>query len=279
MSLAGRWTKAADLQLGGGLLVLVLAIGLVGPVVWPLDPLAGHLADTFQPPLSAVKGVLHPLGTDQLGRDLLARIIEGVRISLSIVLVAGAISAIVGTATGVIAGYLGGWVDTVLMRLADIQLAIPFILLILLVVAVVGPSFTNLILVLGITGWAIYARVARARTLEVRELEYIEAARALALPTPRILAFHVLPNILVPQIVLLTLDLPRLIVLEASIGFLGLGIQPPTPTLGNLIGEGRSYILLADWLILYPGLVIAALVIAFNLIGDWLVKMTETRLD
>jgi peptide/nickel transport system permease protein len=165
------------------------------------------------------------------------------------------------------------------MRLVDIQLAIPFILLILLVVAVVGPSFTNLILVLGITGWAIFARVARARTLEVRELEYIEAARALALPRSRILARHVLPNILVPQIVLLTLDLPRLIVLEASIGFLGLGVQPPTPTLGNLIGEGRSYILVANWLILYPGLVIAALVIAFNLLGDWLVKRTETRLE
>ena len=279
MSLAGRWTRAADLQLGGGLLALVLVIGLIGPAVWPLDPVAGHLSGTFQPPLSVVQGVLHPLGTDQLGRDLLARIIEGIRISLSIVIVAGAISAIVGTAAGVIAGYLGGWVDTVIMRLADIQLAIPFILLILLVVAVVGPSFTNLILVLGITGWAIYARVARARTLEVRELEYIEAARALALPTSRILARHVLPNILAPQIVLLTLDLPRLIILEASIGFLGLGIQPPTPTLGNLIGEGRSYILLADWLILYPGLVIAALVIAFNLLGDWLVKMTETRLD
>lgn len=279
MRLAGQWSRTADLYLGGGLLVLVLAMGLAGPAIWPMDPLTGRLAATFSPPFRVVDGVLHPLGTDQLGRDLLARIIGGIRISLSIVILAGAISAVLGTTLGVIAGYIGGWVDAVIMRLVDIQLAIPFILLILLVVAVVGPSFMNLILVLGITGWAIFARVARARTLEVRELEYIEAAKALGLPTPRILARHVLPNILVPQIVLLTLDLPRLIVLEASIGFLGLGIQPPTPTLGNLIGEGRAYILVADWLILYPGLVIAALVIAFNLLGDWLVKRTEIRID
>ena len=195
-----------------------------------------------------VKVTLHPLGTDQLGRDLLARIFSGARISLGIVLFAGAISALLGTVLGLIAGYFRGWVDAVIMRLVDIQLAIPFILLILLVVAVVGPSIVNLILVLGVTGWAIFARVARARALEIRELEYIAAAKALGLPTWRILLKHMLPNILVPQIVLLTLDLPRLVVLEASIGFLGLGVQPPTPTLGNLIGEGRSFILFAEWL-------------------------------
>ena len=133
--------------------------------------------------------------------------------------------------------------------------------------------------VLGFSGWAIFARVARARTLEIRELEYIESARALGLPHGKIILRHVLPNILVPQIVLLTLDLPRLIILESSVGFLGLGVQPPTPTLGNLIGEGRAYMLLADWLVLYPGLVIAFLVVGINLVGDWLVRRNALRVE
>ncbi len=271
--------RQADLYIGGGLLVAVVMLGLLGPLFWPLDPISGQLTAIFKPPFSVVGEHTHILGTDQLGRDQLARIIEGTRVSLSIVVVAAFISVILGTSLGVVAGYFGGWVDALIMRLVDIQLAIPFILLILLVVAVIGPSLTNLIIVLGVTGWAIFARVARARTLEVRELEYIEAARALGLPTWRILSGHVLPNILVPQVVLLTLDLPRLIVLEAAIGFLGLGVQPPTPSLGNLIGEGRAFILTADWLILYPGMVIAALVIAFNLLGDWLVKQTESKVE
>jgi peptide/nickel transport system permease protein len=271
--------RSGDLAIGGGLLLVVLLGALLGPSLWPLDPIQGDLLATFKPPMTVVGGQVHPLGTDQLGRDLLVRILEGTRLSLAIVLVAGAISAVLGTLLGLVAGYFGGWIDALIMRLVDIQLAIPFILLILLVVAVVGPSIANLILVLGITGWAVFARVARARTLEVRELEYVEAARALGMPTLRILVRHVLPNILTPQIILMTLDLPRLVILEASVGFLGLGIQPPTPTLGNLIGEGRSYILLADWIVLYPGLVIAGLVVGFNLLGDWLVRRTNVRVE
>ena len=215
-------------------------LALLGPLCWTADPINGSLLATFQPPGATVAGAWYPLGTDQIGRDLLARIIEGTRISLGIVLVAGLVGSVIGTAFGIAAGYFGGAVDTVVMRLVDIQLAVPFILLILLVMAVIGPGIGNLVVVLGVTGWAIYARTVRARTLEIRELEYIEAARAVGVPVHRILARHVLPNILAPQIVLLTLDLPRLVVLEASVGFLGLGVQPPTPTLGNLIGDGRS---------------------------------------
>ena len=145
--------------------------------------------------------------------------------------------------------------------------------------ALFGATLSNIIVIMGVTSWAIYARVARAKTLEIRELEYIESVKAMGFSTPRILLRHVLPNLMTPLIVLLTLDIPRLIVLEASIGFLGMGIQPPTPTLGNLIGEGRSYMLLAQWLVLYPGLVIAALVIGCNLLGDSLLRKTHTRLD
>jgi len=248
-----------------------------GPFAWTQDPIVGSLFATFRPPGSVAAGAWHPLGTDQIGRDLLARIIGGMRISLAIVLVAGAIGALLGTVAGVVSGYAGGAVDAVLMRLVDIQLAVPFMLLILLIMAVLGPSTFNLVVVLGVTSWPIYARTARARVLEIRELEYVESARAVGAGHGRILARHILPNILAPQLVLLTLDLPRLVVMEASVGFLGLGVQPPTPTLGNLIGEGRSFLLNAQWLVVYPGLAVSALVVGFNLLGDWLVRRSEAR--
>ncbi|MBL8701473.1 MAG: ABC transporter permease [Alphaproteobacteria bacterium] len=259
------------------LLAGVAALCASVTLLWPIDPLRGTLTATFKPPLTVVGGQLHPLGTDQLGRDLLSRLARGTAISLGIVVVAAAISVVLGTALGMVAGYFGGWVDIVVMRAVDIQLAIPFILLILLIVAVIGPGLSNMIIVLGVTGWAVFARVARAKTLEIRELEYIEASRAIGMSRGAIIRRHVLPNIVGPQTVLLTLDLPRLIILEASIGFLGLGVQPPTPTLGNLIGEGRSFMLLADWLVLYPGIAIGALVIGCNLLGDWLVRRADGR--
>ncbi|MFO6298572.1 ABC transporter permease [Rahnella selenatireducens] len=260
--------------LGGLLLLLVIIPALLAPWLPLPDPLKNDLAAAFSAP-----GGQHLLGTDQLGRDLLSRILAGTRLSLMVVLLAAVIAAVIGSVLGMIAGYTGGWLDALIMRLMDIQLAVPFILLILLVMALFGASLTNIILIMGVTSWAIYARVARAKTLEIRELEYIESVKAMGFSTPRILLRHVLPNLMTPLIVLLTLDIPRLIVLEASIGFLGMGIQPPTPTLGNLIGEGRSYMLLAQWLVLYPGLVIAALVIGCNLLGDSLLRKTHTRLD
>ncbi|MBU9866691.1 ABC transporter permease [Rahnella aceris] len=263
-----------DGLLGGLLLLLVIVPALLAPWLPLPDPLTNDLAAAFSSP-----GGHHLLGTDQLGRDLLSRILSGTRLSLMVVLLAAVIAAVTGSALGMIAGYTGGWLDALIMRLMDIQLAVPFILLILLVMALFGASLTNIIVIMGVTSWAIYARVARAKTLEIRELEFIESVKAMGFSTPRILLRHVLPSLMTPLIVLLTLDIPRLIVLEASIGFLGMGIQPPTPTLGNLIGEGRSYMLLAQWLVLYPGLVIAALVIGCNLLGDSLLRKTHTRLD
>ncbi|MEL4013754.1 ABC transporter permease [Dryocola clanedunensis] len=270
---------SGDGIVGGALLAIVILAALISPWLPLPDPLTNSLAEMFQPPGTATAGATHWLGTDQLGRDLLSRILSGTRLSLMVVLLAAAIAAVIGTLLGMVAGYVGGWVDATIMRLMDIQLAVPFILLILLVMALFGTTLENIIIIMGVTSWAIYARVARAKTLEIRELEYIEAVRGMGFSTPRILLRHVLPNLATPLIVLLTLDIPRLIVLEASIGFLGMGIQPPTPTLGNLIGEGRSYMLLAQWLVLYPGLVIAALVIGCNLLGDSLLRKTHTRLD
>ena len=271
------WLKEADFRIGLGLLLLVGLAAVAGPFLWQIDPLRNSLLATFRPPGSVAAGLWHPLGTDQIGRDLLARLLAGTRLSLGIVLVAGAIGAVIGTAIGVAAGYLRGWVDTLAMRLVDIQLAVPFMLLILLIMAVLGASLVNLIVVLGATSWPVYARTARARVMEVREMEYIESVRSLGASVWRILWRHILPNILPGQIVLLTLDLPRLVVMEASVGFLGLGVQPPTPTLGNLIGEGRSFLLNAPWLVIWPGVVIAALVVGCNLFGDGLVRRVERR--
>lgn len=268
-----------DAVIGSVLLIVVIAAALLAPWLPLPDALSNNLNEMFLPPGSPGAQATHWLGTDQLGRDLLARILSGTRLSLLVVLVAAAIGAVIGVALGMIAGYAGGWVDALIMRLIDIQLAVPFILLILLVIALMGASLTNIIVIMGCTSWAIYARVARAKTLEIRELEYIQAVRAMGFSPLRVLLRHILPNLLTPLVVLLTLDIPRLIVLEASVGFLGMGIQPPTPTLGNLIGEGRSYMLLSQWLVLYPGLVIAALVIGCNLLGDALLRRTHTRLD
>ncbi len=268
---------AADIICGGTLLAAVILLALAGPLFWPTGPIDGSMLSMFEPPGIDAAGLLHPLGTDQIGRDLLARVIYGTRLSLAIVALAGLVGSVLGTALGLVAGYFGGAVDAVIMRLVDVQLAIPFILLILLVMVVVGPGIGNLVIVLGVTGWAIYARTARARALELRDLEFVEAARAIGASVPRILGRHLLPNLLAPQLVLLTLDLPRLVVLEASVGFLGLGVQPPTPTLGNLIGDGQSYLLNADWLVIFPGLVISALVVGFNLVGDGLARRAGRR--
>ncbi|PIF21975.1 ABC transporter permease [Candidatus Pantoea floridensis] len=268
-----------DALIGSTLLIVVIAAALLSPWLPLPDALSNNLNEMFLPPGTPGAQATHWLGTDQLGRDLLSRILAGTRLSLLVVLVAAVIGAVIGVALGMIAGYAGGWVDALIMRLIDIQLAVPFILLILLVIALMGASLTNIIVIMGCTSWAIYARVARAKTLEIRELEYIQAVRAMGFSPLRVLLRHILPNLLTPLVVLLTLDIPRLIVLEASVGFLGMGIQPPTPTLGNLIGEGRSYMLLSQWLVLYPGLVIAALVIGCNLLGDALLRRTHTRLD
>ena len=268
-----------DALIGSVLLIVVLAAALLSPWLPLPDALSNNLTEMFLPPGSPGAQGMHWLGTDQLGRDLLARILSGTRLSLLVVLLAALIGALIGVALGVIAGYAGGWLDALIMRLIDIQLAVPFILLILLVIALMGASLTNIIVIMGCTSWAIYARVARAKTLEIRELEYIQAARAMGFSPLRVLLRHILPNLVTPLVVLLTLDIPRLMVLEASVGFLGMGIQPPTPTLGNLIGEGRSYMLLTQWLVLYPGLVIAALVIGCNLLGDALLRRTHTRID
>lgn len=257
--------------LGAALLVLLLTLALAGPWLGLPDPTRGDLRARMVGPTISWAGLgAHPLGTDQLGRDILSRIIVGSRVTLMIAGSAVILGGIIGVVLGLVAGYFGGWYDRVLMRLVDIQLAFPLMLLALLVVAALGPSLHNLIAVLALTSWVRYARIVRGQVLTVRELDYVQAARALGAGHLRILARHILPNVLTPILVVATLELARTIVLEAGLSFLGLGIQPPSPSWGRMLADGRTYIASAWWIITLPGLALMLTVLGVNLLGDWL---------
>jgi peptide/nickel transport system permease protein len=221
----------------------------------------------------------HPLGTDTLGRDVLSRLLHGARISLIVGLAAVLVAGVVGGGLGLVAGYRGGWADDLLMRLGDIQLAFPVLLLGVAVIAVLGASLTNMILVLGASGWVTYARIARGETLSLKERDFVAAARALGAPARHVVARHLLPNVLPPLLVVTTFSVARTIIAEASLSFLGLGLPPPTPSWGAMLDEGRNYITTGWWLALFPGLAILLLVLAINLCGDWLRDALDPRIE
>jgi peptide/nickel transport system permease protein len=265
-----------------GLLVLlaVVASAVLAPVIAPYDPTAQEITRRLKPPGWASPGdPLNVLGTDHLGRDILSRIIFGARISLIIGLSAVAVAGTLGTLLGLVAGYRGGRVDDLCMRLTDTMLAMPFILLALAVIAVLGPSLRNIIFVLGITSWVSYARVVRAEVLTLRTREFVAAAQALGGRGGRIIFRHLLPNVLTPVIVIATLEVARMIILESALSFLGLGIQPPTPTWGGMLADGRAYLSTAWWLATFPGLCIMLTVLGINLLGDWLRDVLDPRLQ
>ncbi len=221
----------------------------------------------------------YPLGTDTLGRDVLSRLLYGARISLIVGLSAVCISGVLGVSLGLLAGYYGGRLDDVLMRLGDIQLAFPILVLAIAVLAVLGASLGNVILVLGISGWVTYARIVRGETLSLKQREFVEAARAIGSPDGSIIWYHILPNILPPVTVVATFSVARVIIAEASLSFLGLGIPPPTPSWGAMLDEGRNYITTAWWLALFPGLAILFLVLGINLVGDWVRDVLDPRME
>lgn len=263
--------------MGAAIIVALVLVALVPNSLLPADPLKTNPAIRLQAPALLGGEWSNPLGTDHLGRDLLSRTIAGTRVSLIIAGIAVVISAFLGITLGALAGYLGGPFDSVVMRLVDIQLAFPLILMIIAVIAVVGSSLPILILLLGISGWAQYARLVRAETLRVRSLEYVEASRALGNRLLPILLRHVIPNVSTTIIVVGTFEVARIFLLESAVSFLGLGVQPPTPSWGTMIADGRSYVYEAWWVATVPGVAIVLAVLAFNFLGDGLRDVLDPK--
>jgi peptide/nickel transport system permease protein len=259
-----------------------LTAALAG-LIAPHDPFEQSLLARLQAPAWQEGGEAnYPLGTDNLGRDILSRLLYGARISLAIGLFAVSIGATFGSLMGMVAGYFGGWIDEIIMMLADIQLAFPFILLAIAIIAVLGPDKTDvpwkLVILVGISGWMTYARVCRGVVLSLKEQEFIQAVRALGGKDDRILFRHLLPNMLSPIVVLATLDLARLIILESTLSFLGLGIQPPNPSWGGMLGEGRQYLDTAWWISTFPGLAVMLTTLAISRGGDWVRDVLDPTL-
>ena len=265
---------------GLAVVVLVVITAVAAPLLSPFDPIEQDLGDLRlkAPGFRDGTGRVHPLGTDHLGRDLLARVIYGARPALMVGVAAVVISGLIGMAAGLVSGYFGGRVDDALMRLADIQLAFPFILLAIAVIGVLGPSLKTIIVVIGVSSWVVYARIVRGAVLSLREREFVQAALALGSGDGRVLVRHILPNALTPWLVVATLDMARVIVLESALSFLGLGVQPPTPTWGGMLADGRVYITTAWWLATFPGLAILVTVLGINLFGDGLRDTLDPRL-
>jgi peptide/nickel transport system permease protein len=264
---------------GMGFVLLLGLVAAAAPWIAPHDPirqsLRGRLAS---PALASPGGQPRLLGTDHLGRDILSRVIWGARVSLAVGFAAVVVGGLTGGTLGLLAGFRGGWLDAVIMMLADAQLAFPFILLAIGIIAVLGPSFGTLVVVIGLSGWVNYARVLRAQVLTLRAREFVDAVHALGGSTARIVLRHILPNVLSSLVVIATLELARAIVLEATLSFLGLGVQPPTPSWGGMIHEGREYLDTAWWIASVPGLVLMLTSVAVSRTGDWLRDLLDPTL-
>jgi peptide/nickel transport system permease protein len=252
---------------------LVVVAAVAAPLLVPHDPLQSDFAAGLKPP--GTPG--HPLGTDQLGRDLLARVLYGARIALFIGVCCVLLTAIVGGLLGLLAGYFEGWPGAVLMRVADVQLSFPFILLALTINAIVGLGLRNIIVSLSVAGWVVYARVVRGEVLSVKERDFVHAAQALGLGRGRLLFRHVLPNVTPSIVILASLQFAQFIVAEAAISFLGFGVQPPTAAWGSMLSESRDYLFVAWWLAAFPGAALALTALGINLVGDWLRDVLDPR--
>jgi peptide/nickel transport system permease protein len=257
--------------LGAGFLLLLVAVAVAAPLIAPQDPTRQSLrARLVGPTLEAADGRAHLLGTDHLGRDVLSRVIYGARVSLIVGFAAVLVGGIVGASLGITAGFRAGWLDSAIMTVADAQLAFPFILLAIGIIAVLGPSFPTLVAVIGLSGWVAYARILRAQVLALRSREFVEAIHVLGGSAARVMLRHIVPNVLSSLVVIATLELARAIVLEATLSFLGLGIQPPTPSWGGMVHEGREYLDSAWWISTAPGVVLMLTSLLVSRVGDWL---------
>jgi peptide/nickel transport system permease protein len=245
--------------------ILAIVAALAGPLLWPYDPSSQELARRLEAPSLA-----HPLGLDELGRDILARLLQGARISLLVGIAVVSVSSTAGMLFGSIAGYFGGRIDDVISRVIDILMAFPGILLAIALVAVLGPSLVNVVIALSIIGWVGYARLVRGQALRAREFEFVQAARASGAGAARIVVRHILPTAIPAVVIQATLGMAGAIIAEAALSFLGLGVQPPTPSWGTMLDAGRAHLFDAPHLTIFPGLAIATLVLGFNFLGDGL---------
>lgn len=261
-------------------LLLVVFAGIFGPWISPLDPNRQDIMVRLADPLTeGRRNAFFLLGTDGLGRDVLSRLLYGARISLLVGVCAIMVGGTIGVVAGLVAGYFGGWIDDVIMRLGDIQLAFPFILLAIMFLVILGPGVMNIIIVLGVGQWVTYARIVRAQTLSLREKEYVEAARALGDSTFLIIFRTILPNIIAPLTVIASFNVASVILSEASLSFLGLGVPPNVPTWGAMLADSRDQLMANKWwLAFFPGIAIVLTVLSFNILGDWLRDFLDPRL-
>jgi peptide/nickel transport system permease protein len=261
------------LRVGAAIVLVAALAALAGPLLSPYDPAAQELARRLESP-----SLSHPFGLDELGRDILARILAGARISLMVGIAVVSVSSLAGMFFGSLAGYFGGLTDDVISRVIDVLMAFPGILLAIALVAVLGPSLTNVVLALSVIGWVGYARLVRGQALRAREFDYVQAARALGAGAPRVVLRHVLPTAFPSVVVQATLGMAGAIIAEAALSFLGLGVQPPTPSWGTMLDAGRSHLFDAPHLTIFPGLSIAILVLGFNFLGDGLRDRIDPKL-
>jgi peptide/nickel transport system permease protein len=262
--------------------VAVLTVMVIGaifaPQLSPYDPLQTSLTARLQPPAFAGGTDAHLLGTDKLGRDVLSRIIWGARVSLSVSLLVILITGTIGTALGIVSGYFGGWSDGLIMRVTDVSLAFPGILIALLLAVTLGPSFTTVVLAISLLGWAAYARLIRGEVLKLRNADFVLQARIVGCSPLRIMVTHIFPNVVNPLLILATLSLGLVILIESALSYLGAGIPPPTPTWGSMVSDGRGLIDTAWWISFFPGLAIGMVVLSGNFLGDWLRDRLDPRL-
>ncbi|MCB2147474.1 MAG: ABC transporter permease [Deltaproteobacteria bacterium] len=265
--------------IGGAMIAMVLIVSLSFPLFYSVDPLEQDLMARFTPPVWQDGGSWHyPLGTDNLGRDVLVRLLYGSRVSLLVGFSAVLVAELAGILLGLFSGYYGGKLDSLIMRVADIFMAYPFMLLTISVIAVLGSSIFNLILVLGLSDWVTYARTIRGSVLSLKKKEFVEASRAIGTPHRVIIFRHILPNVFSPMLVLGTLRVANIIIWESGLSFLGMGVPPPMPTWGRMLAEGRLYITDAWWLVTLPGLAIMVTILSINLLGDGLRDALDPRL-
>jgi len=258
---------------GLGMVLLLFVVSLLAPLLAPYDPCAIDLKNVLAPPSAD-----HWFGTDQLGRDVLSRMIWGARISLKVGFIATGLAILIGTVLGAVAGYYGGWIDSAVMRFVDIMLCFPTFFLILAVIAFLEPSIWNIMIVIGLTGWMGVTRLVRADFISLRERDFVRAARAIGAGDARIIFIHILPNALASILVAATLGVAGAILTESALSFLGIGVQPPTPSWGNILTAGKDNIDIAWWLSLYPGLAILLTVVGYNLLGEGIRDASDPRL-